>query len=237
MPVARAAARMRYVTSRILIVDDSPHFCITAAGLLAARGFEVLESAADGERSASRAWQRMPDGILRDINLPGSTGGAAARLAAAAPPPIVLTPAERARCLPSAEGLPAIASSQAELASDPARSSGFSLRRSGAGTGGQGPGVLIKEVQAELVENARHARSMAATVTTSSRAMPRFERLRAIERHHLRSRGVRSSTGLAFRLRPTSRATTSGSSADPPSATRRTASVKMARSPTFSFSM
>jgi hypothetical protein len=41
---------------------------------------------------------------------------------------------------------------------------------------------------------------------------------------------------LAFRWRPTSRATTSGSSTDPPSAMRRTASANIPMSPTFSFS-
>ena len=40
--------------------------------------------------------------------------------------------------------------------------------------------------------------------------------------------------GLLRRRRPTRRATTSGSSADPPSATRLTASVNTRRSPTFS---
>ena len=96
MPVARAAARMRYVTSRILIVDDSPHFCATAAALLAARGFEVLESAADGEQALAAVAGECPDGILLDINLPGSDGFAvAARLAAACSAArIVLTSAE-----------------------------------------------------------------------------------------------------------------------------------------------
>jgi CheY-like chemotaxis protein len=96
LPVARAAARMRYVTSRILIVDDSPHFCATAAALLAARGFEVLESAADGEQALAAVAGECPDGILLDINLPGSDGFAvAARLAAACSAArIVLTSAE-----------------------------------------------------------------------------------------------------------------------------------------------
>ena len=85
-----------YVTSRILIVDDSPHFRAAAAVLLAARGFEVLESAADGEQALAAVAGECPDGILLDINLPGSDGFAvAARLAAACSQArIVLTSAE-----------------------------------------------------------------------------------------------------------------------------------------------
>jgi CheY-like chemotaxis protein len=87
---------MRYVTSRILIVDDSPHFRATAAALLAARGFEVLESAADGEQALAAVADECPDGILLDVNLPGSDGFAvAARLAVACSAArIVLTSAD-----------------------------------------------------------------------------------------------------------------------------------------------
>ena len=96
MPVDRAAARMRYVRSRILIVDDSPEFRTAAAALLAARGFEVLESAEDGERALAAVVGECPDGILLDVNLKGSDGFAvAARLAAACSKArIVLTSAE-----------------------------------------------------------------------------------------------------------------------------------------------
>jgi CheY-like chemotaxis protein len=96
LPATRAAAMMRYVTSRILVVDDSPHFCATAAVLLAARGYEVLQSAADGEQALAAVAGECPDGILLDINLPGSDGFAvAARLAAACSTArIVLTSAE-----------------------------------------------------------------------------------------------------------------------------------------------
>jgi len=84
------------VRSRILIVDDSPDFRAAAAALLAARGFEVLESAEDGERALAAVAGECPDGILLDINLPGSDGFAvAARLAAACSESrIVLTSAE-----------------------------------------------------------------------------------------------------------------------------------------------
>jgi CheY-like chemotaxis protein len=92
----RAALRMRYVPSRILIVDDSPHFRAAVTALLDARGFDVLESAADGEQALAAVDGKCPDGILLDINLPGSDGFAvAARLAAACSGArIVLTSAE-----------------------------------------------------------------------------------------------------------------------------------------------
>jgi CheY-like chemotaxis protein len=92
----RAAPRMRYVTSRILIVDDSRHFRAAVTALLDARGFDVLESAADGEQALAAVACKCPDGILLDINLPGSDGFAvAARLAAACSGArIVLTSAE-----------------------------------------------------------------------------------------------------------------------------------------------
>jgi CheY-like chemotaxis protein len=87
---------MRYVTSRILIVDDSPHFRATAAALLAVRGFEVLKPAADGEQALAAVAGECPDGILLDINLPGPDGFAvAAALAASCPGArIVLTSAD-----------------------------------------------------------------------------------------------------------------------------------------------
>jgi CheY-like chemotaxis protein len=81
------------VASRILIVDDSPRFRALAAELLAARGFEVLEAAADGEQALAAVAGGCPDGILLDLNLPGPDGFAvAASLAAAcAEARIVLT--------------------------------------------------------------------------------------------------------------------------------------------------
>ena len=84
------------MTSRILIVDDSPHFRAAVTALLATRGFDVLESAADGEQALAAVAGNCPDGILLDINLPGSDGFAvAARLAAACSAArIVLTSAE-----------------------------------------------------------------------------------------------------------------------------------------------
>ncbi len=84
------------MASRILLVDDSPHFCTVAAALLAARGFEVVAAAADGEQALAAVARQCPDGILVDINLPGSDGFAvAADLASACSGArIVLTSAE-----------------------------------------------------------------------------------------------------------------------------------------------
>jgi CheY-like chemotaxis protein len=74
------------VANRILIVDDCPRFRALAAELLAARGFELLEEAADGEQALAAAAVKCPDGILLDINLPGLDGfEVAASLAAACP--------------------------------------------------------------------------------------------------------------------------------------------------------
>jgi CheY-like chemotaxis protein len=85
-----------YVASRILIVDDSPRFRALAAELLAMRGLEVLEEAADGEQALAAVARSRPDGILLDVNLPGQDGFAvAASLAAAcAGVRIVLTSAD-----------------------------------------------------------------------------------------------------------------------------------------------
>jgi len=85
-----------YVASRILIVDDSPRFRALAAELLATRGFEEFEEAADGEQALAAVAGSCPDGILLDINLPGRDGFAvaAALAAACAGTPIVLTSAD-----------------------------------------------------------------------------------------------------------------------------------------------
>ena len=96
LPAARSVVTIRYVVSRILIVDDSPRFRALAAELLAARGFEVLPEAADGEQALAAVAGGCPDGILLDLNLPGPDGFAvAASLAAAcAAARIVLTSAD-----------------------------------------------------------------------------------------------------------------------------------------------
>jgi CheY-like chemotaxis protein len=81
------------VTRRILIVDDSESFRGTASVLLAARGFELLESVPDGEAALVAVAGDCPDGILLDINLPGRDGFAVATAIAATCPAvrIVLT--------------------------------------------------------------------------------------------------------------------------------------------------
>ena len=77
--------------------------------------------------------------------------------------------------------------------------------------------------------------STAPSVTTSSSAMATFERPSAISASTSRSRGVSSSSGPSSRW-PSSWETASGSSAVPPSATRRTASTKSRTSATRSLS-
>ena len=47
LPVESPAAKIRHVTRRMLIVDDSESFRSTAGGLLAARGFELGHVGAD----------------------------------------------------------------------------------------------------------------------------------------------------------------------------------------------
>jgi CheY-like chemotaxis protein len=86
-------ARIRDVTRRILIVDDSVSFRSTASVLLAARGFELTEPVPDGEAALAAVAGDCPDGILLDINLPGRNGFAVATALAATCPAvrIVLT--------------------------------------------------------------------------------------------------------------------------------------------------
>jgi CheY-like chemotaxis protein len=84
--MARSPARLQQVAGRILIVDDCPQFRAMAAELLAARGFELVEDAVDGEQALAALAGGCPDGILLDINLPGLDGFAvAASLAASCP--------------------------------------------------------------------------------------------------------------------------------------------------------
>lgn len=97
-PIAGHPVRRQYcfVAGLILIVDDSPPFRAVAAELLAVRGFEVLDEAADGEQALAAVAGRCPDGVLLDVNLPGQDGFAvAASLAVAcAGIRIVLTSAD-----------------------------------------------------------------------------------------------------------------------------------------------
>lgn len=67
-----------------------------AAILLAARGFELFDEAADAEQALACVAGGCPDGILLDLNLPGPDGfTVAASLAAVCPRArIVLTSAD-----------------------------------------------------------------------------------------------------------------------------------------------
>ena len=62
------------MANRILIADDGQKFRAAAAELLAARGFELIEEAADGNEALSAIARACPDGIPLDINLPGRDG-------------------------------------------------------------------------------------------------------------------------------------------------------------------
>ena len=84
MPRRRPPTRMRGVGKRILIVDDNPDFRAAAAELLAERGFELIDEAADGDDAFSAVSRACPDGILLDINLPGRDGFAVATSLASA---------------------------------------------------------------------------------------------------------------------------------------------------------
>ena len=88
LPAGSPAAKIRHVTRRILIVDDSESFRSTASVLLAARGFELLEPVPDGEAALAAVAGDCPDGILLDINMPGRDGFAVATAIAATYPAI-----------------------------------------------------------------------------------------------------------------------------------------------------
>ena len=86
---------------RILVVDDNKRFRATAAELLAARGLELFDVAADGPQALAVVAGRCPDGILLDVNLPGSDGFAvAASLAAACPVARIVLTSTDADCAP-----------------------------------------------------------------------------------------------------------------------------------------
>jgi len=84
------------VSSRILVVDDSPQFRSATARLLAIRGLEPFGLAAGGEEALSAIEHGSPDGVLLDINLPGRDGFEVATALSARWPgvPIVLMSSE-----------------------------------------------------------------------------------------------------------------------------------------------
>ncbi|MGH3257189.1 MAG: response regulator transcription factor [Streptosporangiaceae bacterium] len=79
-----------------MVVDDSEPFRRSVGELLAARGFEPVDSVPDGETALAWVSGGCPDGILLDINLPGRDGfSVAASLASMCPAAaIVLTSSE-----------------------------------------------------------------------------------------------------------------------------------------------
>jgi CheY-like chemotaxis protein len=93
---ARSCCQAHLVAGRILVVDDNPHFLQTAAKLLALRGLNPFELAADGDEALVALGRGCPDGVLLDINLPGSNGFEVAATVAARCPtvPIVLMSSE-----------------------------------------------------------------------------------------------------------------------------------------------
>jgi CheY-like chemotaxis protein len=90
-----------YVGYLILIVDDSPGFRTAATELLATWGFEQFDMAADGPQALAAVAGGCPDGILLDVNLPGSDGFAMAEsLAAACPMARIVLTSTDADCAP-----------------------------------------------------------------------------------------------------------------------------------------
>jgi CheY-like chemotaxis protein len=82
--------------SRILVVDDNPHFLRTAQKLLQMRALGPVDLVADGDEALAALDRGCPDGVLLDVNLPGRNGfEVAAALAARCPAvPIVLMSSE-----------------------------------------------------------------------------------------------------------------------------------------------
>ena len=95
-PQGQSPGHHRSVAIRILIVDDDTGFLGLAAELLAERGFDVVAQAKDAGQALAATIRERPDGILLDVNLPGSDGFAtAAALSEACPSArIVLTSAD-----------------------------------------------------------------------------------------------------------------------------------------------
>ena len=66
------------VPRSVLIVDDSAPFRTTARALLAARGYTVAGTAADGAQALDAVATLRPDAVLLDVNLPDMDGMAVA---------------------------------------------------------------------------------------------------------------------------------------------------------------
>jgi twitching motility two-component system response regulator PilH len=63
---------------KILVVDDSPTERLSLAEVLRPRGFEVL-FAQNGDEAIQMATSEVPDLILMDVVMPGTSGFAATR--------------------------------------------------------------------------------------------------------------------------------------------------------------
>jgi two-component system nitrate/nitrite response regulator NarL len=62
------------MTTRVLIVDDHPLTRDALSALLTQHSFEVVGTAADGERAIAEARELQPDLILLDLSMPGIGG-------------------------------------------------------------------------------------------------------------------------------------------------------------------
>jgi two-component system NarL family response regulator len=73
---------------RVLIVDDHRLVVEGLTNLLAAHGFEVVATAADGEEAVAQTQRHRPDLVLMDIRMPRCDGLAATRLIKARMPEV-----------------------------------------------------------------------------------------------------------------------------------------------------
>jgi len=95
----------------VLIVDDHEDFRRSAAALLAAEGFDVVGSVADGDGAVEAVARLQPEVVLLDIQLPDVDGFAVAeRLAQTEDPPhvVLISSREAASYGPRLEGVPAL---------------------------------------------------------------------------------------------------------------------------------
>ncbi len=76
---ARAPAKLRGVSGRVLIVDDHASFRALARLLLTADGFDVVGEAGDGAEALDAVRGLRPDVVLLDVQLPGADGFRVAR--------------------------------------------------------------------------------------------------------------------------------------------------------------